>query len=68
MEEFLKPHKKGADVEKRILDKFKKTVGTFNENFIGIHKIRNYTKRMDETTDYLIQNGDVLERLFNDKK
>jgi len=30
MSEFLKPHKKGADVEKRILEKFKKTVGSFN--------------------------------------
>jgi hypothetical protein len=68
MEEFLKPHKKGADVEKRILDKFKKTVGTFNENFIGIHKIKNYSKRMTETTDYLIQNTETLEHLFNDMK
>lgn len=64
MEEFLKPHKRGADVEKRKFDKFKKTVNSFNENFIGIHKIRQSTKKLDQTTEFLLQSGNAWETLF----
>lgn len=64
MEAFLKPIKRNTDEEKRQTAKFKQTVNSFNSNFIGISKIRNFCDKIDKTSDFLLQSGDAWNDLF----